>query len=190
VIVLLHEEKAELELLAGRLSCSCAGRLAPWGHARNRAVRQQDQPHVNSRPRRAICTNCRRTHVLLPAASLPRRRDAIEAVGAALLKAAAGHGHRVIADELGLPRSTVRNWLRRARRRAEHLRGQAMRALFAFGAEVPDIEPRATPLANAIEALGLAASAAVRWFGWSGTSPWRIIAAISGGQLLAALPGG
>jgi hypothetical protein len=59
-----------------------------------------------------------------------------------------------------------------------------------LGGEIPDIEARATPLANAVEALGLAASAAVRWFGWSGTSPWRIIAAISRGQLLAALPDG
>ena len=131
-----------------------------------------------------------RTHVLVPPATLPRRRDAIEAVGAALLKAAGGHGHRVIAYQLGLPPSTVRNWLRRARRRAEHLRGQAVRALFALGGEVPDIEPRATPLADAVEALGLAASAVVRRFGWTGTSPWRIIAAISGGLLLAPLPGG
>jgi transposase-like protein len=128
--------------------------------------------------------------VLVPPAALPRRRDAIEAVGAALLKAAGGHGHRVIADQLGLPPSTVRNWLRRFRRRAEHLRGRAVRALFALGGEVPDIEPRATALADAVEALGLAASAAVRRFGWTGTSPWRIIAAISRGLLLAPLPGG
>jgi transposase-like protein len=190
VIVSLYEDKVELDLLAGQLSCACAGRLAPWGYARPRVVRHQDGHHVSSRPRRVICTSCRRTHVLVPPAALPRRRDAIENVGAALLKAAAGHGHRVIADQLGLPPSTVRNWLRRARRRAEHLRGQALRALFALGGEIPDIEPRATPLANAVEALGLAASAAVRRFGWSGTSAWRIIAAISGGRLLASLPGG
>ena len=190
VIVSLHEDKVELDLLGGRLSCACAGRLAPWGHARPRVVRHQDGHHVSSRPRRVICTSCRRTHVLVPPASLPRRRDAIETVGAALLKAAGGHGHRVIADQLGLPPSTVRNWLRRARRRAEHLRGQAVRALFALGAEVRDTEPRATPLADAVEALGLAASAVVRRFGWTGTSPWRIIAAISGGLLLALLPGG
>ena len=190
VIVSLYEDKVELDLLAGQLWCACAGRLAPWGHARSRVVRHQDGHHVHSRPRRVICTSCRRTHVLVPPASLPRRRDAIETVGAALLKAAGGHGHRVIADQLGLPPSTVRNWLRRARRRAEHLRGQAVRALFALGAEVRDTEPRATPLADAVEALGLAASAVVRRFGWTGTSPWRIIAAISGGLLLALLPGG
>jgi len=190
VIVALDEERLENDLLGGQLSCACAGRLAPWGHGRTRVVRQLDRPDVSSRPRRVICTSCRRTHVLVPPAALPRRRDAIEAVGAALLKAAGGHGHRVIADQLGLPPSTVRNWLRRARRRAEHLRGQAVRALFALGGEVSDIEPRATPLADAVEALGLAASAVVRRFGWTGTSPWRIIAAISRGLLLAPLPGG
>jgi hypothetical protein len=188
VIVSLFEGNVGLDLLAGRLSCACGGRLAPWGYARLRVVRNQDGHHVSSRPRRVICTSCRRTHVVVPPAALPRRRDAIETVGAALLKAAAGHGHRVIADQLALPPSTVRNWLRRARRRAEHLRGQALRALFALGGEIPDLEARATPLADAIEALGLAASAAVRRFGWSGTSAWRIIAAISRGQLLAALP--
>jgi transposase-like protein len=190
VIVSLHEDKLELDLLGGRLSCACAGRLAPWGHARPRVVRHQDGHHVSSRPRRGICTRCRRTHVLVPPAALPRRRDAVETVGAALLKAAAGHGHRVIADQLGLPPSTVRNWRRRFQRRAEHLRGQAVRALFALGGEIPDIEPRATPLADAVEALGLAASAAVRRLGWTGTSPWGIIAAISRGLLLAPLPGG
>jgi transposase-like protein len=128
--------------------------------------------------------------VLVALAALPRRRDAIEAIGAALLKAGAGHGHRVIAGQVGLPPTTVRNWLRRFRRRAEHLRGQAVRALFALGGEVPDIEPRATPLADAVEALGLAASTAVHRLGCTGTSPWRIIAAISRGLLLASLPGG
>jgi hypothetical protein len=59
-----------------------------------------------------------------------------------------------------------------------------------LGAEVRDTEPRATPLADAVEALGLAASAAVRRLGWTGTSPWGIIAAISRGLLLAPLPGG
>jgi hypothetical protein len=64
-----------------------------------------------------------------------------------------------------------------------------MRSLVALG-ENPDIKPRATPLADAVEALGLAASATVRRFGWTGTSAWRIIAAISGGRLLASLAGG
>jgi hypothetical protein len=65
-----------------------------------------------------------------------------------------------------------------------------VRALFASGGEVPDIEPRATPLADAVEALGfVAAAVVVRQLGWTGTSPWRIIAAISRGLLLAPLPG-
>jgi hypothetical protein len=184
VVVSLHEGEREFDLLGGRLSCPCAGRLAPWGHARSRAVRQQDGPQVSSRPRRAICATCRRAHVLVPPASLPRRRDAIETVGVGLLQAAGGHGHRVIADQLELPASTVRNWLRRARRRPGRLRDQAVRALFALSGEIPAIEPRATPLADAVEALGLAASAALRRFGWSGTSAWRIIAARSRGRLL------
>jgi hypothetical protein len=48
----------------------------------------------------------------------------------------------------------------------------------------------ATELAEALDALGLAASAAIRRFGWSGTSPWRVIAALSGGHLLSPAPDG
>nr|MDQ2728100.1 hypothetical protein [Actinomycetota bacterium] len=45
----------------------------------------------------------------VPAELLPRRRDSVEVVGAALAAHARGKGHRVIAAELGLPASTVRN---------------------------------------------------------------------------------
>ena len=64
VIVSLYEDKVELDLLAGQLSCACAGRLTPWGHARSRVVRHQDGHNVSARPRRVICTSCRRAHVL------------------------------------------------------------------------------------------------------------------------------
>lgn len=44
---------------------------------------------------RASCTGCAKTHVLLPAAWLSRRGDAVSVVGSALLAKAAGTGHRV-----------------------------------------------------------------------------------------------
>jgi hypothetical protein len=52
---------------------------------------------------------------------------------------------------------------------------------------LPFFPPRATILA---EALALAASAAIRRFGWVGTSLWRVIAALSGGHLLSPRPDG
>src|SRR5450755_5040367 len=57
----------EADLAAGRLGCpGCAGRLAAWGHARERAVRMLDGVW-SLRPRRAYCRACETTHVLLPA---------------------------------------------------------------------------------------------------------------------------
>jgi hypothetical protein len=45
-------------------------------------------------------------------------------------------------------------------------------------------------LAEALDALGLTAWAVIRRFGWAGTSPWRVIAALSGGHLLSRGPDG
>ena len=50
------------------------------------------------RPRRVICCGCRRTHVLPPVSVLERRADAVTVIGAALAGAAAGLGHRRIAE--------------------------------------------------------------------------------------------
>ena len=65
------------------------------------------------RPRRAVCHPCAKTHVLLPAWSVRHRRDGTEVIIAALLDAAAGQGHRMIAARLAVaapvaarPRST------------------------------------------------------------------------------------
>lgn len=190
MILTVHQDRAEAELHAGRLSCECAGRLRPWGHARSRLIRQRDGSHVALRPRRAICTLCERTHVVLPLASLPRRTDAVETVGDALFKAASGYGYRTIARELALPPSTVRNWLRRACGRAEWLRQRAVRAGHDIDICLPFSPPRASILADALDALALAASAAIRRFGWVGTSLWRVIAALSGGHLLSPRPDG
>lgn len=190
MILALQGDDIEAELWSGSLSCSCAGRLRPWSHARVRLIRQRDGSEVELRPRRAICVACRRTHVLLPAISLPRRRDAIETVGDALLAAAAGRGHRKIAAELALPASTVRNWLRRAHRGAEWLRQRATRAAYELDPGLPPFPVRSSPLEGALDALGSAAAAAIRRFGWIATSPWSLVAIVSGGRLLTAPPDG
>ena len=60
--------------------------------------------------------------MLLPAWKLARRADAVRVIGAALAAAAAGLGHRPIAERLGRPAATMRGWLRRFASRAEVLR--------------------------------------------------------------------
>ena len=117
VILVLDEVSAMGEIASRERGCPCGGRLWLWGHARVRLIRQLNGSHTSFRPRRLACAACRKTQVVLPAECLPRRRDSVESIGAALLMATNGRGHRTIVAELDLPASTVRNWLRRARQR-------------------------------------------------------------------------
>ena len=91
----------EQRLVSGRLACpGCAGVLAGWGHARGRRVRDTDTA-LWMVPRRARCTDCRATHVLLPVVLLVRRADTAAVIGAGLTAKATGAGHRLIAALLG-----------------------------------------------------------------------------------------
>ena len=60
----------ERQLRSGGLRCpQCGQRLAPWGHAAPRFVRQAAATVERIRPRRVICSSpagCGRSHVLLP----------------------------------------------------------------------------------------------------------------------------
>jgi len=65
--------------------------------------------------------------------------------------------------------------------------GLAYRADPSLGAAIP---PRRSALADAVEALGQAAAALTRQLGVLAASPWQLIAAFTGGRLLAPLPSG
>jgi hypothetical protein len=131
----------EADLAAGRLCCpGCAGWLAAWGHAREREVRMLDGVR-SLRPRRAYCRACETTHVLLPAWSVPRRRDGAEVIGSALLDKAGGAGHRTIAARLGCPPGTVRGWLRTFARRAEEIGRSARSWAHAIDASLTPARP-------------------------------------------------
>lgn len=90
------------------------------------------------RPRRVRCPSCRKTHVLIPAVSLPRCLASSERVGQVLLAAAQGGGHRTIAADLDRSEATVRRWLRRARANAGWLSEIGMARLLLFDPE-PDL---------------------------------------------------
>ena len=49
------------------------------------------------------------------------RQDAVDVIGAGLLAAAGGLGHRRVAGEVGRPVSTVRGWLARITRGADRV---------------------------------------------------------------------
>ena len=96
----------------------CGQPLRPWGHARERTVRDLDGTLVTVRPDRALCPGCDVTHVVLDAGLLPRRAYAAGLIGQALVASALGSGHRRIAGDLAVPAGTVRGWIRGARQSA------------------------------------------------------------------------
>jgi transposase-like protein len=170
-------------LLTGQLTCpSCGGVLRPWGHARWRSSRRE-QGAVRHRPRRASCTGCAKTHVLLSSTWLSRRADAVSVIGSALLAKAAGQGHRAIAAVLGRPPSTVRGWLRRFGARAEQIRVLFTRLLHTHDPQAGPLLPRESVFADALEALGRAGAAGVRRLG--SYPPWEFASWVSAGLLLA-----
>lgn len=184
-MVMVGNDRAEVErsLLGGELVCpSCSGVLSPWGHARLRSSRGPDGT-VKHRPRRTRCSSCRDTHVLLPQVWLLRRADAVCVIGAALEAKAAGAGHRRIAAVFARPAATVRGWLRRFAARAEQVRAQFTGLLLVLDPLAGPMAPRASPLAEALEALGRAAAAAVLRL--SPQPVWELAARATGGRLLA-----
>lgn len=169
-------------LVGGELRCpDCVGELRPWGHARERGVRDE-ATLVIVRPRRSSCSQCRSTHVLLPDSTLVRRADTVAVIGQALLAKAGGSGHRSIAALLGRPVSTVRGWLRRFGVRAESLRVQFTALLHDLDASAAAAGVTGSVFADALEVLGLAAAAAARLFG--PRPAWQFASAASGGLLL------
>jgi len=123
--------------------------------------------------------------VLLPASWLSRRADAASVIGAALLAKAGGIGHRSIAARLRRPVSTVRGWLRRFAVRAEDLRVLFTGLLHALDPEPGPLSVTGSVFADALEALGRAARAAVVRL--SPGSPWEFASRATGGLLVAPL---
>jgi hypothetical protein len=173
----------ENALGSGQLDCptvGCGGLLGPWGWARVRFVRGAGR----LQPRRGRCGGCRRTQVLLPASVLLRRADATTVIGAALLAKAGGAGHRRIAEQLELPASTVRGWLRRIVSVAERVLAVLAAAAAEVGVEFVPPAPTADPAAAVVELVGALARAVARRLGGS-CLPWRLAAVVTGGRLLA-----
>ncbi len=182
-------ESVEAQLRAGEIAClGCGAGLRPWGHARPRTLRDGGE-RVQVRPRRSICPNCSRspdrqkTHVLLPKLALLRRVDVVSVIGEALMAThVEKRSRREVAAQAGAPLDTVRGWRRRFRERAEEIRVRFTELAHEWDPEQGGIRARASPELDALEAIGVAAAAAVRRFG---PEPlWQLVAGASGGRLL------
>ena len=185
-IVLIVEndpERVETDLAAGLVACPrCGGRLACWSFARRRTLRGEAGPLV-VRPRRGRCRLCRSTHVLLPDVALLRRVDAASVIGRALMDAAAGAGHRRIAGRLARPASTVRGWLRRLRSAAARIAAHFVAWAARLDPNLGPVAPAGNALADAAEAIGVAARAASLRLGPRSAFSW--MSALSAGRLIS-----
>ncbi len=191
MIEVLDTEAARMLLARGKLACpACGQMMRPWGHARERTVRDLGGRQVTARPDRARCRGCGLTHVLLDARLLPRRGYAAALIGKALLGAASGSGHRAVARELAVPDGTVRGWIRAARRSAARLRTEAIRTIVSLDQDAFTIRVLPTELAGALEYLGTAAMLMARLIKLDNVHPWAMVKACTRGRLLTAAPAG
>ena len=182
LIVCADEARVEVELVGGFLGCpSCRGVLGPWGHARARVLRCLAGDRV-LRPRRAKCRGCAGTHVLLADIALLRRQDEVAVIGAAIEARASGEACWRIAARLGLPAGTVRGWLRRFVVRAPEIRTLFTRWAVVLDPELGPILPAGGTVADALEAIAVAARAWVLRFGPGRV--WSLVSVLSAGGLL------
>ena len=182
---------AGIALARRKLGCpDCRGPLRPWGHARERTIRDLGGVLLAVRPDRGLCTGCGVTHVVLDAGLLPRRGYAAGLIGQALVGSALGHGHRRIAAGLAVPAGTVRGWIRGARRSAAQLRVTGIRAVLASGQDHLLAWARTDELGAALEHLASAALVLGRRHGLEHASWWARINVLTRGRLLTMAPAG
>ena len=185
VVLIVADDRAgvEADLAAGRLLCPrCrVGVLGGWGCARLRRLRTREGER-RLRPRRGRCreSGCRVTHVLLPDVCLAGRKDAVELIGEALL---AGEGYRLVAERLGVPAETVRDWRRRFRSRAELIAAHFLRWARALDGTVGAPVSQSSPVADALEAIGVCVRVASLVLGRRAV--WSWVSALTAGGLLA-----
>jgi hypothetical protein len=132
----------------------------------------------------ARCSRCRRSHALLPDVLLERRLDEVDMIGEAFaLSIGCGLGIRPVAERLGVPMTTARDWQRR-------FRVHALILATTLVALAVHLDPAHVLLSAAnnekvgLEALGAAWQRARRRFGDRIPRLWRFWSLISGGKAL------
>ena len=170
----------------GLLSCpGCGGRLGGHGHAVRRRVFTAGRLAVWARPRRARCSCCGATHVLLPAWLLARRCDGTAVIGDMLARAARGQGFRSIAAASGVPQDTVRDRLRRFRSSAGRVREFFTRLAGVLAVDPVPLDPAGGVVGDAVVAVAAAAVAAAGRWPALAVSAWELAAVVTMGSLLS-----
>lgn len=170
-------------------SCpNCEGQLGPWPGYR-RLVRHRGRTR-RLRLHRARCRRCGRTHALMPSFLAAYRRDVVATIGGALLGAASGRGHRQLAAAAGVPASTARGWIRRARRGCAPTGARLRRYAFELEVQPSRSPPAADPIGQLLEPIAQVTQAVQERWGAAleRVSPFQIATAVSGGRLLGPWP--
>jgi hypothetical protein len=178
--------RVEVRLSSGELRCpGCRASLRPWGWARVRSVHGIAESLT---PRRARCSGCLLTHVLLPVTVLVRRAYAADVIGAAFARRAAGAGHRAIAVGLSVPAGTVRGWLRAMAVRLVPTRVLLLQVAHRAAVDLRVPESLGCAWRDLLAALGVATAAVTGRFGRVGVlgpvTAWQVAVAVSAGRLL------
>jgi len=192
------EESAGARLRSGLVVCWCGGTLRPWGRARPRRV-VTFAGLAMVQPRRGICRDgCGRSHVLLPAWLLSRRKYAAAVIFTALALRAAGFKVSAVAGRLRLPvpggagqwrsvpASTASSWLSRFAGRAGWLRAGLLRLLPLADPQARPVAAAGSPSADALAALeAVTAGLRRRFGGLDKLAAHEVAAHLTGGLLLA-----
>jgi hypothetical protein len=120
--------------------------------------------------------------VLLADLCLLRRCDAVEVIGAAVLAATAA-GYRRVAERIDRPAETVRDWLARFRSREALIAAHFWRWAQALDGALLPSGATGSPLADAVEAIGVSTRAASLVLGRR--PAWSWVSALTGGGLLS-----
>jgi hypothetical protein len=120
--------------------------------------------------------------VLLPDVCLARRRYGAEVIGEGLVSIGR-EGYRRVAERLGVPGETVREWRRRFCSRAEVIAAHFLRWARALDGSLLPSGLQASSAEDAVEAIGVCvrlASLVLR-----SRPPWSWVSALTAGGLLA-----
>jgi hypothetical protein len=152
LLFVLDPEAAATRVADGVQPCpasECSGFFQPWGSARTRPVRLLGGGTDSVTPRRARCRQCDRTHVFIPSPGVPEtHRQHRDRLGGPRRRRSGGWDTGRSPNRSGVPATTVRGWLRRARANSEIIANRAR--IFRSDLELykPDRLPKFdTPLA-------------------------------------------